>query len=105
MPFVPHTDADSAKMLEAIGVDSIDQLFDEIPEHLRAKSLQVPEGLSEMDMMRRMSERAALDNGAICFIGAGAYEHHIPAAAFFLGERGDTRSFRSCIVASIAGCC
>ena len=89
MPFVPHTDADSAKMLEAIGVDSIDQLFDEIPEHLRAKPLQVPEGLSEMDMMRRMSERAALDNGAICFIGAGAYEHHIPAAVWDVTTRGE----------------
>ena len=89
MPFVPHTDADSAKMLEAIGVDSIDQLFDEIPEHLRAKPLQVPEGLSEMDMMRRMSERAALDSGALCFIGAGAYEHHIPAAVWDVTTRGE----------------
>lgn len=89
MPFVPHTDADSAKMLEAIGVDSIDQLFDEIPEHLRAKTLKVPEGLSEMDMMRRMSERAELDSGALCFIGAGAYEPHIPAAVWDVTTRGE----------------
>ena len=89
MPFVPHTDADVAKMLDVIGVDSIDQLFDEIPEHLRAKSFDVPEGLSEMDMMRLMNERASQDSGALCFIGAGAYEHHIPAAVWDIATRGE----------------
>ena len=89
MPFVPHTDADVAKMLSKIGVDSIDQLFDEIPEHLRAKTLNVPEGLGEMDMLRRMSERAQQDAGALCFIGAGAYEHHIPAAVWDVTTRGE----------------
>ncbi len=90
MPFVPHTDQDIQKMLDTIGVDSIDQLFDEIPAHLRAKPLSgVPEGLSEMDMMRRMSERAQLDAGAQCFIGAGAYEHHVPAAVWDVATRGE----------------
>ena len=89
MPFVPHTDADVAKMLDVIGVDSIDQLFDEIPTHLRAKSFDVPEGLSEMEMMRLMNERAAQDSGALCFIGAGAYEHHIPAAVWDIATRGE----------------
>ena len=89
MPFVPHTDADVAKMLDVIGVDSIDQLFDEIPEHLRAKSFDVPAGLSEMEMMRLMNERAAQDSGALCFIGAGAYEHHIPAAVWDIATRGE----------------
>jgi glycine cleavage system P protein (glycine dehydrogenase) subunit 1 len=89
MPFVPHTDADVAKMLGVIGVDSIDQLFDEIPEHLRAKSFDVPVGLSEMDMMRLMNERATQDSGALCFIGAGAYEHHVPAAVWDITTRGE----------------
>ena len=90
MPFIPHTDQDVQKMLDVIGVESIDQLFDEIPAHLRAKSLDaVPEGLSEMAMMRRMSERAAMDAGARCFIGAGAYEHHIPAAVWDVATRGE----------------
>lgn len=89
MPFVPHTDADVAKMLGVIGVDSIEQLFDEIPEHLRAKSFDVPEGLSEMDMMRVMNERATQDSGALCFIGAGAYEHHVPAAVWDIATRGE----------------
>jgi len=89
MPFVPHTESDVAKMLDTIGLDSIDQLFDEIPAHLRAKPLQVPEGLSEMEMLRRMGERATQDSGALCFIGAGAYEHHIPSAVWDVATRGE----------------
>lgn len=90
MPFIPHTDQDVQKMLDVIGVDTIDDLFDEIPVHLRAKSLDgVPEGLSEMEMMRRLNERADQDAGALCFIGAGAYEHHIPAAVWDIATRGE----------------
>ena len=90
MPFIPHTEQDIQKMLEVIGVSSIDDLFDEIPAHLRAKPLnKVPEGLSEMDMMRLLSDRAQQDEGALCFIGAGAYEHHIPAAVWDVTMRGE----------------
>lgn len=90
MPFIPHTEQDIQKMLGVIGVDSVDDLFDEIPAHLRAKPLAgVPEGLGEMEMMRLLSERAQLDEGALCFIGAGAYEHHIPAAVWDVTMRGE----------------
>jgi len=90
MPFIPHTDQDVQKMLAVIGVDSIDALFDEIPPQLRAKPLVgIPEGLSEMAMMRMMSDRAEQDAGALCFIGAGAYEHHIPAAVWDIASRGE----------------
>lgn len=90
MPFIPHTEQDIQKMLEVIGVSSIDDLFDEIPAHLRAKPLNaVPEGLSEMEMMRLLSDRAQQDEGALCFIGAGAYEHHIPAAVWDVTMRGE----------------
>src|SRR5207247_10941897 len=64
--------------------------FDEIPEALRAGKLtQVPEGLSEMDVARLMSERAAQDGSYLNFIGAGAYEHHIPAAVWEIVTRGE----------------
>jgi glycine dehydrogenase subunit 1 len=90
MPFIPHTEQDIQKMLDVIGVASVDELFDEIPAHLRAKPLNaVPEGLSEMEMMRLMSDRAQQDEGALCFIGAGAYEHHIPAAVWDVTMRGE----------------
>ena len=77
-------------MLEAIGVDSIDDLFDEIPAHLRASSLDaIPEGMTEMEVSRLMHERAGSNTSALCFIGAGAYQHHIPAAVWQIATRGE----------------
>ena len=90
MPFIPHTEADVSAMLAAIGVNAIDDLFDEIPEALRSAGLtQVPEGLSEMEVARLMQERAERDGRYLNFIGAGAYEHHIPAAVWQIVTRGE----------------
>ena len=90
MPFIPHTEDDVKEMLNAIGVAAIDDLFDEIPAELRARGLHaVPPGLSEMDVARLMRERAAQDERSLCFAGAGAYEHHIPAAVWELTTRGE----------------
>src|SRR6185312_14367821 len=72
------------------GVDSLEQLFDEIPANLRLTGLAgVPEALSEMEIGRLMAERARLDGRPLCFIGAGAYEHHIPAAVWAIATRGE----------------
>ena len=90
MPFIPHTEADIAEMLEAIGAESIDDLFDEIPESLRIEGLDgVPAPMNEMQVTRLMHDRAAQDASALSFIGAGAYEHHIPAAVWQLTTRGE----------------
>src|SRR6185437_10314060 len=90
MAFIPHTEAEVAAMLAAIGVARIEDLFDEIPPQLRVKSLAgVPEALNEMEIGRLMSERARSDGIALSFIGAGAYEHHIPAAVWALTTRGE----------------
>ncbi len=90
MPFIPHNEADIRAMLDAIGVDAIDDLFDEIPQSLRISELEhVPTGMSEMEIQRLMHQRAAEDHGALCFIGAGAYEHHIPAAVWEITTRGE----------------
>ncbi|MDH5632520.1 MAG: aminomethyl-transferring glycine dehydrogenase subunit GcvPA [Gammaproteobacteria bacterium] len=90
MPFVPHTEEDIRSMLETIGVNGIDDLFDEIPESLRAEGLkQVPEAMSEMALQRLMMQRAETDGRYINFIGAGAYEHHIPAAIWEITTRGE----------------
>ncbi len=90
MPFIPHTEDDTREMLEAIGADSLDDLFDEIPKQLLIDSLDgVPEGLSEMEISRLMRERAAMDGAPLCFIGAGAYEHHIPTAVWDIATRGE----------------
>src|SRR5271165_2847570 len=89
MAFIPHTPDDISRMLEAIGVRSIDDLFEEIPAGLRAGALKVPEGVGEMELGRLMSERAAGDGRPLNFIGAGAYEHHIPAPVWAIATRGE----------------
>ncbi|MBI2317399.1 MAG: aminomethyl-transferring glycine dehydrogenase subunit GcvPA [Betaproteobacteria bacterium] len=90
MPFIPHTDAEVRAMLAAIGAASIEELFDEIPRELRAENFAaIPEGVPEMALMRLMSERARADGHYLNFIGAGAYEHHIPAAVWQIATRGE----------------
>jgi glycine dehydrogenase subunit 1 len=90
MPFIPHTDNDVREMLAAIGAPSIDALFEEIPAALRIKSLAgIPEALTEMETGRLMQQRAGRDGRPLNFIGAGAYEHHIPAAVWAIVTRGE----------------
>ncbi len=90
MPFIPHTEHDTQQMLDAIGAKNIEQLFDEIPEALRSRGLDnIPPGLNELEVTRLIKQRAARDQPLICFAGAGAYEHHIPAAVWELTTRGE----------------
>src|SRR5450432_1558774 len=89
MAFIPHTPDDIARMLEVIGAKTIDDLFDEIPAELRAGTLGVPPAIGEMELGRLMSERAAADGRPSNFIGAGAYEHHIPAPVWAITTRGE----------------
>src|SRR5690606_15703643 len=68
----------------------LETLFEEIPQDLRAKPLQrIPEGLPEMAVARLMQQRAQQDQITLSFLGAGAYEHHIPAAVWELASRGE----------------
>jgi len=90
MPFIPHTEKDTSEMLQVIGVDSIADLFDEIPPELMIKQLpHVPPAVSEMEISRLMRRRAKMDGSPMCFIGAGAYEHHIPTAVWDIATRGE----------------
>jgi len=90
MPFIPHTEQDIETMLGSIGVNGIEELFDEIPNALRGDHLQdVPSRLTEMTISRLMSERATQDKQPLCFVGAGAYEHYIPAAVWQIATRGE----------------
>lgn len=90
MPFIPHTEEDIAEMLASIGAKTIEELFDEIPKELVSGQLTgVPPGLSEMEISRLMMERATTDGFYQNFIGAGAYEHHIPAAVWQITTRGE----------------
>ncbi len=90
MPFIPHTEPDIRAMLASIGARSVENLFDEIPAALKTGELgAVPDGMNEMQVARLMNERAAQDATPLNFIGAGAYEHHIPAAVWQIVSRGE----------------
>ncbi|GJM08020.1 MAG: putative glycine dehydrogenase (decarboxylating) subunit 1 [Lysobacteraceae bacterium] len=90
MPFIPHTENDVREMLKTIGVERINDLFDEIPQSLRVGSLDgIPEGMTEMQVTRHMQALAATDGTPLNFAGSGAYEHHIPAAVWEITTRGE----------------
>lgn len=90
MPFIPHTADQVQAMLEAIDIPDLNALFDEIPPSLTGVELQgVPEQRSEMAVSRMLRSRAGQDGQPLCFAGAGAYEHHIPAAVWEITTRGE----------------
>lgn len=91
--YLPHTQAEVKAMLEAIGVKSIDDLFAEIPAELRLnRPLNLPDGLTESETLDEMIELAGMNYGTsemLSFLGAGIYDHYIPAAINHLLLRGD----------------
>lgn len=89
MPFIPHTENDIKEMLHTIGAAKIDDLFDEIPAAIPHADLTMSVGLDENAVTRLLAERAPDYKYGTCFIGAGAYEHHIPAAVWDITTRGE----------------
>lgn len=78
--FIPSTQRQREEMLSAIGVGSIDELYDSVPDSIRLERLEMPDGISEMQALERMTEYAG-QNLRFRYIlrGAGAYDHYIPA--------------------------
>ncbi len=92
MSYLPHTDLERKAMLEAIGVDSVDDLFANVPEHLRSGPPGIAPGVSEMEVLRLMQSLASknLDlETRPSFLGAGAYNHYIPAAVGAITGRSE----------------
>lgn len=90
MPFIPHTEQDIKEMLHTLNLKNTEQLFSEIPKNLRIKHYRnFLKPLSEMQVTRLMKARAKKDKAGLCFIGAGAYEHYIPAPVWDLTARGE----------------
>ena len=81
LPYLPNTEADRNAMLRDIGVDSIEELFRDIPEEFRSPRFNLPPALSELELKKELgrlaSSNADLD-GYACFLGAGSYRHFIP---------------------------
>jgi glycine dehydrogenase subunit 1 len=92
MPFVANSDADRAAMLAEVGVKGVDELFADIPATRRFPKLELPEPLSELEVLREVEALAAKNvTASTCawFLGAGAYNHFIPAVVPALASRGE----------------
>lgn len=93
MPYIPHTEADIAEMLKTIGVESIDDLFVEIPEDLKFKrELNIPCALDENKLGARLLEISKMNRSAAeldWYLGAGLYDRYIPSTVSAVISRGE----------------
>lgn len=90
MPFIPHTDDDIQTMLQQIGASDVDALFDEIPASLKTENINnIPAGLTEREMLQEAQRLAQKNADLTCFMGAGCYDHYIPAAVWDIASRGE----------------
>ena len=81
MNYIPNTKEQACEMLQAIGASSIEELFESIPQSLRPRSFNIPEGISESQVVSFMHELASKNATNLkSFLGAGFYDHYIPAA-------------------------
>src|SRR5215468_3025907 len=90
MPYGPHTAGDRERMLGALGIDSVDALFDDIPPALRASGLNLPPPEPELELAARLQGLAARNRTDLAsFLGAGVYRHYTPAAVDQILLRGE----------------
>ncbi|MDD2695710.1 MAG: aminomethyl-transferring glycine dehydrogenase subunit GcvPA [Anaerolineales bacterium] len=90
--YLPHTDPEREAMLNAIGVKRVEDLFKDVPKEHRFPRLDLPEPLTEMEALAALQEYAYANEtpgDLISFLGAGAYNHYIPAAVDSILRRGE----------------
>jgi glycine dehydrogenase subunit 1 len=91
--FAPHTASEIEEMLSAIGLSSLDGLFDQIPADVRLDgALGLPDGVSELEIvedLRRLASRDRDLDELVCFAGAGAYDHYVPSVVWALAARSE----------------
>jgi glycine dehydrogenase subunit 1 len=92
MTYVPHTDAERRAMLSRVGVESVEDLCNDVPTGYRFPGIDLPEPLSELEVMAELREisetNADLQHNA-CFLGAGAYHHFIPSVVDHVISRSE----------------
>ena len=90
MRYFPHTAEDIQEMLKVIGVNSLDELYAEVPEELKCKAdLQIPSAKSELEIRQIVERLAAQNKVLIPFAGGGAYDHYTPSVIPYLASRSE----------------
>ena len=92
MSYVPHTDAEIQEMLARIGVGDIDELFQAVPVEHRFPQIDLPEPLSEIELMAELRAMAEQNDDVLhvpCFLGAGAYNHFAPSVVDHIISRSE----------------
>ena len=90
MTYIPHTKAQTREMLDIIGVSSIEELFQDIKPSLRPESFNIPEGISESQVIAQLHRLSAKNaTNLMCFLGGGFYDHYIPAAVDAVVNRSE----------------
>jgi glycine dehydrogenase subunit 1 len=90
--FIPHTDADRAAMLRSIGKSKLEDLFGDVPKKYRFPVLDLPPAQTEMEISAELQEMSLANENVrdlVCFLGAGAYNHYVPAAVDAIIRRGE----------------
>src|SRR4030067_1392113 len=90
--YIPHTDSDRKDMVQTVGVGSLEESFQDVPAAQRFPKLDLPPALTEMEILAELQDLANDNDTArdlVCFLGAGAYNHYIPAAVDAILRRGE----------------
>ena len=91
--YLPTTEQDRKAMLDVIGVDTVEDLFTDIPKNVRFQGdLEIPDALSEPELlkwMRHLAKKNLSHDQVVSFLGAGVYEHHIPSVVQHLISRSE----------------
>jgi glycine dehydrogenase subunit 1 len=90
--FIPHTDADRETMLRTVGISRLEDLFGDVPEKYRFPTLNLPPAQTEMEISAELQEMSLTNESVrdlVCFLGAGAYNHYVPAAVDAIIRRGE----------------
>ncbi len=92
-PYIPTTQSDREEMFKTIGIDSMNDLFIDIPENLRLKeNLNLNDSMSELEVTKHISglcNKNLNNEDLICFLGAGAYDHYIPSIIKHITSRSE----------------
>lgn len=88
--FIPHTEADIRVMLDRIGVESVDDLYGDIPaEVIFREEYDIPSAMSEVELRKHMRDLGAKNNRLTVFAGGGVYDHYAPSVVAHLLQRSE----------------